>query len=273
MQDINLKDVSYCYPNGFCAVDNINIEIEKGENVVIIGQNGAGKTTTVKMMNGLLKPSSGNVLIGDKNTKDYTTAQISRHVGYVFQNPDDQIFHSTVELEVRYGPAIMGLSKEIEDQRVERALKMTGLTKHRDENPYNLPLSIRKFVTIAAIIAMDTDVMIFDEPTAGQDLEGTQQLIKVINTLHEEGKTLITISHDMEFAANYFEKIIVMANKKVVKIGKPENIFYDFKTLDQAMLKQPYVCRIISKLGVESNAISLNDAAEVILEKWKQDEK
>ena len=267
MQNINLKDVSYCYPNGFCAVDNINIEIKKGENVVIIGQNGAGKTTTVKMMNGLLKPSSGNVLIGDKNTK------ISRHVGYVFQNPDDQIFHSTVELEVRYGPATMELSKDIEDQRVERALKMTGLTKHRDENPYNLPLSIRKFVTIAAIIAMDTDVMIFDEPTAGQDLEGTQQLIKVINTLHEEGKTLITISHDMEFAANNFEKIIVMANKKVVKIGKPESIFYDFKTLDQAMLKQPYVCRIISKLGIESNVISLNDAAEVILERWKQDAK
>ena len=150
MQDINLKDVSYCYPNGFCAVDNINIEIGKGENVVIVGQNGAGKTTTVKMMNGLLKPSSGNVLVGNKNTKDYTTAQISRHVGYVFQSPDDQIFHSTVELEIRYGPATMGLSKEIENQRVERALQMTGLTKHRDENPYNLPLSIRKFVAIAS---------------------------------------------------------------------------------------------------------------------------
>lgn len=273
MQTIKFNDVGYCYPNGFCAVDNINIEIEKGENVVIIGQNGAGKTTTVKMMNGLLKTSSGEVLVGDKNTKDYTTAQISRHVGYVFQNPDDQIFHSTVELEVRYGPATTGLSKEVEDQRVERALEMTGLTKHRDENPYNLPLSIRKFVTIAAIIAMDTDIMIFDEPTAGQDLEGTRQLINVINTLHEEGKTLITISHDMEFAANNFEKIIVMANKKVVKIGRPETIFYDFKTLDQAMLKQPYVCRIVSKLGIESNAISLNNAAKVILERWKQNAK
>ena len=159
MQTIKFNDVGYCYPNGFCAVDNINIEIEKGENVVIIGQNGAGKTTTVKMMNGLLKPSSGEVLVGDKNTKDYTTAQISRHVGYVFQNPDDQIFHSTVELEVRYGPATTGLSKEVEDQRVERALEMTGLTKHRDENPYNLPLSIRKFVTIAAIIAMDLSLI------------------------------------------------------------------------------------------------------------------
>ena len=228
MQNINLKDVSYCYPNGFCAVDNINIEIGKGENVVIVGQNGAGKTTTVKMMNGLLKPSSGNVLVGNKNTKDYTTAQISRYVGYVFQNPDDQIFHSTVELEVRYGPATMGLSKEIEDQRVERALKMTGLT---------------------------------------------QQLIKVINTLHEEGKTLITISHDMEFAANNFEKIIVMANKKVVKIGKPEDIFYDFTTLNQAMLKQPYVCRIVSKLGIDSKAISLNDASRAILERWKKNAK
>ena len=272
---ISIKNIHFNYQDQDTreALSDVSLDVYEGEWLAIIGHNGSGKSTLAKMMNGLLKPSSGNVLVGNKNTKDYTTAQISRYVGYVFQNPDAQIFHSTVELEVRYGPATMGLSKEIEDQRVERALKMTGLTKHRDENPYNLPLSIRKFVTIAAIIAMDTDVMIFDEPTAGQDLEGTQQLIKVINTLHEESKTLITISHDMEFAANNFEKIIVMANKKVVKIGKPEDIFYDFTTLNQAMLKQPYVCRIVSKLGIDSKAISLNDASRAILERWKKNAK
>ena len=103
MHDVILKNVSFSYPGGFLAVDDINMEIKAGENVAIVGQNGAGKTTTVKMMNGLLRPTKGDVLIGNMNTKDYTTAQVSRVVGYVFQNPDDQIFHSTVESEVRFG--------------------------------------------------------------------------------------------------------------------------------------------------------------------------
>lgn len=124
MSDLILKDVSFSYPGGFLAVDHINMEIKSGENVAIVGQNGAGKTTTVKMMNGLLKPTEGDVLIGDMNTKDYTTAQVSRVVGYVFQNPDDQIFHATVESEVRYGPKTMKLDPAEEDRECRRHLKL-----------------------------------------------------------------------------------------------------------------------------------------------------
>ena len=121
MADIVIKNVSFTYPNGHLAVENINLEIKQGENVAIVGQNGAGKTTLVKMMNGLNKPTLGDVFVGDKNTRDYTTAQISRSVGYVFQNPDDQIFHSTVEEEVRFGPAYFKLPLEEENRRVEYA--------------------------------------------------------------------------------------------------------------------------------------------------------
>lgn len=172
MKDLKLVDVSFAYPGGFLAVDHVNMEIKEGENLAIVGQNGAGKTTTVKMMNGLLRPTEGEVFIGDINTKSYSTAKISRYVGYVFQNPDDQIFHATVEGEVRYGPKTMKLSLKEEDERVQNALKLTGMERYKDENPMNLPLSTRKFVTIAAVIAMGTDILIFDEPTAGQDLEG-----------------------------------------------------------------------------------------------------
>ncbi len=160
MRDLRLKDVSFSYPGGFLAVDGINMEIKAGDNVAIVGQNGAGKTTTVKMMNGLLRPTGGDVLIGEMNTKDYTTAQISRIVGYVFQNPDDQIFHATVESEVRFGPKTLKLTREEEDRRVEEALALTGMDRFKDENPLNLPLSTRKFVTIAAVIAMGTDILI-----------------------------------------------------------------------------------------------------------------
>lgn len=265
MTDLVLKDVSFSYPGGFLAVDHINMEIKAGENVAIVGQNGAGKTTTVKMMNGLLRPTEGQVLIGEMNTKNYTTAQISKVVGYVFQNPDDQIFHSSVESEVRFGPKMMKLSLEEENRRVETALKMTGMDCYKDENPYNLPLSTRKFVTIAAVIAMETDILIFDEPTAGQDIEGNKRLSDILKTLHEKGKTVITISHDMEFVAENFKKMIVMAKKKIVRSGTPEEIFWDFETLEKAMLKQPYVSRVCRALGFKGGSIRIEDAIEEII--------
>lgn len=265
MSDVVLKDVSFSYPNGFLAVDHINIEINSGENVAIVGQNGAGKTTTVKMMNGLLKPTEGDVLIGEMNTRNYTTAQVSRVVGYVFQNPDDQIFHSTVEDEVRYGPKTMKLSSEEEERRVKEALEITGMEEYRDENPMNLPLSMRKFVTIAAVIAMGTEILIFDEPTVGQDKEGNERLRKILETLHQKGRTLITISHDMEFVAANFRKVIVMARKKVVRMGTPEEIFWDFESLSRAKLKQPYVSRVCRELGIGKNILGMEQAVEEII--------
>lgn len=266
MKDLVLKDVSFSYPGGFLAVDNINMRISAGENVAIIGQNGAGKTTTVKMLNGLLTPTAGDVLIGEMNTKNYTTAQIAGTVGYVFQNPDDQIFHSTVEDEVRFGLKMMKLSLNEENRRVDEALELTGLMKQREENPFNLPLSIRKFVTIASIIAMGTEVLIFDEPTAGQDLVGNRRLANIIRLLHEQGKTVITISHDMEFVAANCSRVIVMAKKKIVCSGIPKDIFWDFDSLDKAMLKQPYVSRVCRALGINGNVICLEDAVDQILQ-------
>lgn len=265
MKDLILNNVSFSYPGGFLAVDDISMEIKGGENVAIVGQNGAGKTTTVKMMNGLLRPTKGEVLVGDMNTKDYTTAQLSRVVGYVFQNPDDQIFHSTVESEVRFGPKMMKLDPEEVDKRVEDALKITGMDLHKEENPFNLPLSTRKLVTIAAVIAMGTDILIFDEPTAGQDMEGSKRLSNILQTLHLQGKTVITISHDMEFVAENFKRVIVMAEKKVIRCGTPGEIFWDFDSLEKAMLKQPYVSRVCKALGIAGNVINIEDAIEKIM--------
>ncbi len=265
MTDIMIRDVTFTYPNGYTAVENINLEIKQGENVAIIGQNGAGKTTLVKMMNGLNRPTKGDVLVGDMNTRDYTTAQVSRKVGYVFQNPDDQIFHSTVEEEVRFGPAYFKLGKEEEDRRVDFALKITGMDEFKDKNPFDLPLSVRKFVTIAAVIAMETDVLIFDEPTAGQDIDGNIRLSEILNTLHEMNRTVITISHDMEFVANNFDRCVVMATKHIVREGTPREVFWDFPSLKEAKLKQPYVARVCKSLNVKGDVITIDEAVEGIL--------
>ncbi|MFR1055835.1 MAG: energy-coupling factor ABC transporter ATP-binding protein [[Clostridium] scindens] len=156
MGDILLDHVSFTYKNGYEAVSDISLSIRQGERVAILGQNGAGKTTTVRMMNNMRRPTKGTVMVGDKNTKDYTTAQISREVGYVFQNPDDQLFHATVQEEVEFGPkTALKLPDEEVQARCRKALEMTGLADAKDENPFSLPLSIRKFVAIAAVIASD----------------------------------------------------------------------------------------------------------------------
>jgi energy-coupling factor transport system ATP-binding protein len=264
MAYISLKDVTFTYPNGFTAVDNIRMEIEKGENIAIIGQNGAGKTTTVKMMNGLGKPTLGTVLIGERDTKNHTTAEMSRVVGYVFQNPDDQIFHASVISEVEFGPQVLKFDKEKKKKLVDNALELTGLQANCETNPYDLPLSVRKFVTIASIIAMDSDVMIFDEPTAGQDLEGIRRLSHILRKLHEDGKTVITITHDMEFVVANFERVIVMENKKVAISGTPREIFWNFDILNSAMLKQPYVSRLCRNLNIQGNIIRIDEAVAAI---------
>jgi len=264
MPYIELKDVSFAYPGGFLAVDGVSFSIEKGENVAIVGQNGAGKTTTVKLLNALHYPTAGDVVIGGESTKGRTTAQVSRTVGYVFQNPDDQIFHSTVYSEVEFGPRMMKLPEKQIKEQVDYALKITGMKRFREENPYNLPLSVRKFVTIAAIIAMDCDVMIFDEPTAGQDFNGNKRLSRIISELSGRGKTLITISHDMVFVADNFSRVIVMSNKKVIWDGKPEEVFWNMPVLEEAMLKQPYVSRICNALGLSGSVTRMDDAVEII---------
>lgn len=268
MSGIILKNVNYMYPGGTLAADNLSIRIKSGENIAVIGKNGAGKSTLAKMLNGLLKPREGYVLIGDMNTRDYTTAQISKLAGYVFQNPDEQIFHAAVEKEVAFGPKRMKLKKEEIKRRTEEALKLTHLLEYREENPYNLPLSQRKFVTIAAVLAMEPDIYIFDEPTAGQDMAGNQKLAEILRHLHRKGKTVITITHDMEFVAENCEKIIVMANNKIIRTGSPEEIFWDMEVMKEANLKQPSVSRICRQLGF-TGPIRTSDAAKMILKHWQ----
>lgn len=251
--------MSYSYPNGFKAVENVSMSFKKGEAVAIIGQNGAGKTTAVKLMNGLLKPQEGNVTIDGWNTKDYTTAQISRKVGYVFQNPDDQIFHSDIYSEIEFAPKMLGLPPEKIKENVMKAAELAGVVPFLKEHPYNLPFSMRKFVTIASVLAMDSSVIILDEPTAGQDLLAMERLGAIIRTLTAEGKTVITITHDMEFVVNNFDSVIVMANRKKIAEGNKRDIFWNTEVLMESMLKQPHISRVSRTLQLEEKILSIDE--------------
>lgn len=261
---IEFKNVSFSYPNGFTAIEHVDFAIEKGQNIAIVGQNGAGKTTTVKMMNGLLKPTEGTVLVDGMDTRDFTAAKLSRKAGYVFQNPDDQIFHNTVGAEIRFGPGVLGYDAGKTEELVKFAAELVGLSEELEENPYNLPLSIRKFVTIASVLAMDTDIVILDEPTAGQDLHGIRTLENMMEVLKKKGKTMITITHDMEFVVNNFETVFVMAHKNLLRAADPGQIFGDGELLNESMLKRPFVCDIVEELGLDKQITSLGALADCL---------
>lgn len=273
MSYLTLNDVTYRYPNGYKAVDGVSMSFEKGESVAIIGQNGAGKTTTVKLMNGLLKPEKGDVFIDGWNTKDYTTAQISKKVGYVFQNPDDQIFHNDVYSEIAFGPKNQKLPPEAVKENVMKAAERTGLTPVLEENPYNLPYSLRKFVTIASVLAMDTDVIILDEPTAGQDPTALDRLASIIQSLIEEKKLVMTITHDMEFVVNHFERVIVMADRRKIADKSKREVFWDFGILEQSMLKQPHISRLSHSLQLQAPILTIDDMIQCLQQKKRAQEK
>src|SRR5699024_2759828 len=259
MSYLTLDNITFQYPNGFTAIENVNLSIDEGESIAIIGQNGAGKTTTVKLMNGLIKPTSGDVIIDGWNTKEYTTAQMSKKVGYVFQNPDEQIFHNNIYSEIEFGPKNLGFSAEEVKANVLRAAKLVGVEDLLEEHPYNLPYSMRKFVTIASVIAMDSSVIILDEPTAGQDVTALKRLTTVIDTLIAEGKTIITITHDMEFVVKNFNRVVVMANKQKIADDNKYNIFWDFDVLEKWMLKQPHISRLSHRLDLDENILSIDE--------------
>ena len=248
---IEFKDVSFQYPNGFSAVENVSFEINEGEAIAIIGQNGAGKTTTVKMINGLLKPTHGTVLIDGMDTKDYTTAQLSKIAGYVFQNPDDQIFKYNVLDEVMFGPLNIGMNPETAKEKALKALELMGLSGKEKENPYDLDLHERKMVAIASVLAMDTEVIILDEPTIAQDDTGKKRISSMIKQLSDSGKLVIAILHDMDFVAENFERVIVMAHGTVLADGVPEEVFAQDEVLKKARLQKPSMTQLLERLGME----------------------
>ncbi|MFC4555530.1 energy-coupling factor ABC transporter ATP-binding protein [Georgenia faecalis] len=259
---VELDDVSYVYPGGVRAVDGVSLAVGAGESVAIIGQNGAGKTTTVKCMNALLRPSSGTVRIAGEDTRRRTAAQVARSVGYVFQNPDDQIFQPSVAKEIGYGLRRLRLGADETQARVQAAADLAGLGEALDENPHDLPLSVRKFVTIASVVALDCPVMVFDEPTAGQDLAGLERIATLLDRMREGGKAVVTITHDMDFVAANVERVVVMARGRVVTDGPAARIFADRAAMDAARLAQPAVAELAARLGVPDVGLDVGALAD-----------
>lgn len=253
-----IEHLGFHYLPGVPVMEDLNLCLDN-RPTAIIGQNGAGKTTLVKLLKGLLKPQDGRILFEDEDISKKTVAQLAGRVGYVFQNPDDQIFKNKVMDEVMVGPLNIGMSREEAKNRAEEALEMTGLLSAAEENPYDLDLSERKMVAIASVVAMDPRVLILDEPTIAQDAKGKALLGAIIRSLSEKGKFVLAILHDMDFVAEYFDRVIIMAHGKVLADGPGEKVFYEKESLLKARLEQPHTARLCGLLGYEGAFLTAED--------------
>ena len=248
--EISVRDLHFNYTKGIDILNGIDLTF-KGEPTAIIGQNGAGKTTFVKLLKGLLKPNAGSIMINGININETTAAKLAKTIGLVFQNPNDQIFKNNVLDEVLFGPLTIGQAPDLARTNAMRMLKLVGLSEKLDENPYDLSLAERKMISVASILAMDTDIVIFDEPTMGQDALGKKTLQEIIRKLHAEGKLVLCILHDMDFVAETFNRTIILYEGKVLADGPTREVFAKESSLKMARLEQPHITQIARKMGVE----------------------
>lgn len=261
MSIVEIKNLYFHYTQGEPVLEAINLLLS-GETTAIIGQNGAGKTTLVKLLKGLLRPVRGQILLDGRDLAGLSVAQISRKIGLVFQNPNDQIFKNKVIDEVLFGPLNIGMDREEAIMRSRDALNMLSIGGIEDENPYDLGLSDRKLVAIASILAMNTDVVIFDEPTIAQDYAAKEKIKSLIRRLREQGKIVMTIIHDMDFVAECFERVVVLCGGRVLLNAPTEEVYAEREQLKHAYLDQPHVTQLCGSLGYKQIFLTVDSFVE-----------
>ncbi|MCU0851748.1 MAG: energy-coupling factor ABC transporter ATP-binding protein [Thermoplasmata archaeon] len=268
---ISVRNLKFVYDGGVEALKGINLDIKKGEFLAIVGGNGSGKTTLAKNFNGLLRPSHGTVTVMNRPAASQTVAELSRVIGYAFQNPDHQLFCSSVEEEVRFGPANLGYSDEEVKRKVEHAIETMDLQSLRGLPPFSLRLGERRRVSIASVIAMDPQIIVLDEPTTGLDAGETKVLMEKISHLNREGRTIVLITHDMRLVAESSSRVVVMSDGRIVLDSDPRGAFADIDLLRNCSLVPPPVMLLahsLAKYGIPKDIMSPQELVlRIVLEK------
>ncbi len=246
---IEVKHLVYRYPDGTLALDDINLTIDEGEMITFIGQNGSGKTTFSKCLNGLFKPTGGDVIVDGHNSKTTPIVEMVRRVGYVFQNPDHQLFNSTCWDEIAYGPRNIQLAEEEVKERVEEAAHVVGLDKsYFKEHPFFLPKGLRQRVAIASILALRPRVIIVDEPTTGQDAQQSREIMDFLVELNEEhGHAIIIITHDMPIVARYAKRVVALGRGHILADGPTAEVFSHPEILAQTFIEPPQITQLAQR--------------------------
>lgn len=260
--------LTHVYPGGVLALRETNLEVRRGEVLGIVGQNGSGKTTLVKHFNGLLRPTSGRVLVNGADASTKHIHDLAGHVGYVFQNPNHQLFASTVHAELFFGPHNLGLPEAEAEQRVQQAIEFFDIGPLLKQHPYRLAFPLRKLVAMASIYAMNPDVFVLDEPTTAQDHSGSNMVRKLVTGLRGQGKTVVIVSHDMALVAEVADHVVAMWAAAVIAAGTPREIFANDEVMRQTMLHPPQIAQFSRRWSGEPApsdiALTVAEAVEAV---------
>lgn len=265
---IEVRDVYFTYPNGVEALKGVSLTVPDGDFVAIMGQNGAGKTTLVKHFNGLLKPLKGRVLVDGVDTSKISVAMLARKVGFVFQNPDHQLFSESVEQEIAFGLRNFGFKENIIENRVTWALNLLALTQYRKTSPFMLSGGERKRVALASVLAWDPKILILDEPTIGQDYQQKEKLRQFILQMRTQDRTVIIVTHDVEFVAECNPRVLLMREGRILADGEASKILTAPEILTRASIVPPQIAQIFLQLpdGVVSKVvIDVYEARRILL--------
>jgi cobalt transport protein ATP-binding subunit len=260
---IHISDLVFRYvPSGPQVLRGVNLRNDHGEFVALIGQNGAGKTTLAKHFNGLLKPSSGTVRVLGRDTRTAPVADLARTVGYVYQNPDHQIFAQRVRAEAAFGPRNLGLAQTEVDRRVDDALALVGLQDLADEFAFSLGRGQRQKLAVASVLAMEPPILVVDEPTTGLDQAGSRGILDLLSRWNADGRTIVVITHDMTLVAERVPRTIVVNDGRILADGPTRQVLADTELLRSAYLRPPQATRIaqrLSDLGVASDTLTVGE--------------
>lgn len=248
---INVQDLNYAYEDGTIALRGINLTVSDGEFIAFIGQNGSGKTTLSKCLNGLFKPTSGKVMVDGLDSKNTPIVQMVKRVGYVFQNPDHQLFNKNCQDEIAYGPRNIGLPEEEVQARVIEAANVVGLgEQYYLEHPFFLNKGLRQRVAIASILALKPRVIIVDEPTTGQDIRQSLEIMDFLKDLNENyGHIVIFVTHDMPIVSRYAKRVVMMGSGQIVADGPPAEVYAQPVLLAKAFVEPPQITQLAQALG------------------------
>lgn len=251
---ILIDEVDYVYPNNTIALDNVSLKINKGELIAIMGQNGAGKTTLIRTLNGLIRPTKGSVYVKGENNTTKSIAELSKIVGIIFQNPMHQLFSNSIEEELKFSLMNLELTKEQIQQQVDAILIKFNLDKYRNRSPFNLSGGEAKKLALATIICRNPEILVFDEPTLGQDAKEINFFLELIQKELERGKTVLMVTHNIEFTFENIPRTILMANGKIIADGPTKQVLTNNFLVNKASLLLPQIHQFkmgLKEIGIE----------------------
>ncbi len=266
---INIDHVSFTYPppNRVQALKNVSLNVGAGEFTALIGQNGSGKTTLAKCISGFLKPTEGTVRIDGVDTRKMHTSELAQKVGYVFQNPDHQLFKETVYDEIAFGLRNIGTPRDQIGKKVQEVLERMHLWEFRDLHPFRLGKGQRQRVAISAILAMDPEILVIDEPTTGQDRKEARAIMDLTLGLNREGVTAFVITHAMSLVAEYARRTVALCEGQILIDGPTREVFKEIDLLSHTFVQPPQITLLGERLGFNPAILTVGEAEEIILKR------